>query len=389
MASVSLLAILIASTVTALIRDVRSATGPFQVGEIQWGPEILTSAPQINAAVMGKPRPIVQVWYPSQPASRDSGLRQLWGRVRRALRGRKSNSAEFGAPIAPGSRRFPLIIYFPGWFGTRIENYGLLCELASHGFIVAGVTYPARLSGMSDAAHKSQIRELGSFPVYTSLEVYRSLIAYSTDRVRFRARDASWLVDALLRIDAGSRDTMFTHRVDMTQIGIVGFSLGGAVAAETATMDPRIRAAVNVDGRHWGTGLHEGVKQPYLFIGEELLVPTQQELTASDPNTRYNAEADKFDYAQLALNLRRNGGIQVTVQNATHMDFTDDGSVGGLRRLLRPTLHHKRIHPARVLAILNACVLAFLQKHLTTQPTPLLTEAGSKFPEVRVDDWSR
>ncbi|MEJ0005631.1 MAG: hypothetical protein WDM77_04415 [Steroidobacteraceae bacterium] len=289
----------------------------------------------------------------------------------------------------PGSQRFPLIIYLPSWSGTRIDNGRLACEMASHGFIVAGITYPARLPGVTDAEYALQISELEIFPAYTSQEVYRALIGYSTDRVRHRARDVRWLLDTFVRIDAGDREAMFARRIDLTRIGTVGFSLGGAIAAETATMDPRINAAVNIDGRHWGTALHQGVRQPYLFIGDEQLMPTQLELIASDPNRRYNAEADSFDYSQLARNLRRNGGVQVRLPNINHMDFTDNGSESGLRRLLRPIISRNRINPARVLLILNTCVLAFLQKHLTTQAALPLAEVTSIFPEVRIEIWDQ
>lgn len=334
--------------------------------------------------MQGMPRPMIRVWYPSNPVSSDALVRQVLRRASGAKNARTIDSADLNAPIDPSAERFPLVVYFPGWPGTRIENYGLVRELASYGFIVAGVTYPAKVPGMSEADYQTQVKELEAYPRYTSEQVYKSLVAYSTERVRFRARDASLLLDAFARIDASAAG-IFAHRVDIERISIVGFSLGGAVAAEAANRDPRIRAAVNIDGRHWGDALLNGVKKPYLYIGEELLIPTDSELSSSNPDERYNAEADKYDYSQLAANLRRNGGIQVTVLKARHMDFTDTGSVPGWRRLL----HRNRIDPHRAHLILNTYVLAFLKANLNAEGSLRLFDTHPTFPEVRIDVWDR
>lgn len=378
-----LFAIFLGAGAIFLSKDTRPPTGPYGVGTISWGPEILSTSHE-DAGTQGMPRPMIRLWYPSNTVRSEGYVRQLLRKASGAVNARKIDSADFDAPIASGTKRFPLVVYFPGWPGTRIENYGLACELASHGFIVAGVTYPAKVPGMSKAVHRSQVKELENYPLYTSEEVYKSSSAYSTERVRFRARDASLLLDAFARINA-SPVGVFAHRVDMERLGIVGFSLGGAVAAETANRDPRIRAAVNIDGRHWGDALINGVEKPYLYIGEELLIPTTEQLTSSNPDERYNAEADKYDYSQLAANLRRNGGIQVTVLKARHMDFTDTGSVSGLRRMI----HRNHIDPRRVHLILNTYVLAFLKASLSAEGGLGLFDTNPKFPDVRIDVWDR
>jgi dienelactone hydrolase len=362
----------------------RQPTGPFAVGEARWGPEVLAISPQRAATLVGKPRPLIHLWYPADPAARESGLMRWWRSVRRGIDGGRADAALIGLPIARGAQRFPVVLYFPGWPGTRIENYGLVCELASHGFIVAGVTYPAKLPGTSETAYQEQVRELEHWIVYTSAEVYRQAAQYSTDRVRFRAHDAIALLDGLARVD-GADGSPFAHRLDLEHVGIIGFSLGGAVAAETSTMEPRIRAVVNIDGRHWGTALAGGVEQPYLFIGEELLQPSEADLTAADPDRRYNADADRFDYAQLAANLRRNGGIQVTILGTEHMNFTDSALVSRFRRLI----HRNRIDPRKVLDTLNAYVLAFLQRNLMGKPTALPPADAESLADVRVEVWQR
>lgn len=223
---------------------------------------------------------------------------------------------------SPAGRR-PLLVYFPGWPGTAIENLGLVRELASAGFVVATVEYPKPLPGLSDRALRRMVRELEAFPAYRSEQSYRDAVTQSIARVRKRARDASRVVDALLSPPGADGSDAAAIAIDPARIGILGFSLGGAVAAEAAWLDPRFKAVLNLDGRHWAEAREHGVRQPYLFISEPLPLPTEAELNAADADHRYNAIEDLSDYTSGAENLRRNGGYHLTITGMWHMNFTD------------------------------------------------------------------
>jgi dienelactone hydrolase len=110
------------------------------------------------------------------------------------------------------------------------------------------------------------------------------------------ARDASAGLDRLAALHNGDSDRRFAHRLNLEQTGILGYSFGGAVAAQATRMDPRLEAAVNLDGRHWAEALQQGVAVPYMFVGEELLMPTQAMLASTDPAIRYEAIMDQIDY---------------------------------------------------------------------------------------------
>jgi len=301
-----------------------------------------------------------------------------WGPTNRAPTNRPRVRLWYAADDdTRGMAHRPLLIYFPGWHGTQIENHGLINELASHGFIVAGVVYPKESAEAMD---------------YSSAAAYRRTQQVGTARVSARAADAVTLLDVLARLNAiatpsaSPRGTQLPRSIDLSHIGILGFSLGGAVAAEASTLDPRFRAVVNIDGRHWGRALELGVSQPYLFIGEELTMPTDADLAATDPTRRYNAIEDRRDYSQLAHNLRRHGGMQVSVSDAHHSYFTD---VGGSSRIRRWMGRGAR-HPARrVLLILNAYVLAFFRHTLMLEPSPLLVPGAQPFPRAQLRIWTR
>jgi dienelactone hydrolase len=352
-------------------------SGPFAVGEMSVAPEPL-ALPRQHANDSQPPvLPLTYLWYPAAVSGRSRAFPDLLARLQR--RGH-ANSAVVGSPMIPGATRFPVLLYFPGWPGTEIDNYSLICELVSHGFVVAGLVYPARMSGIPESTYEKQVRDLEGGMLYTSEAAYLNTVREANARVQLRAHDAVAVLDYLTRLDAGSPSGQFAGRLDVKNAGIIGFSLGGAVAAETAVIDSRIRAVVNMDGRAWGAALHQGVARPYLFLGEELLIPTAEDLASSNPDRRYNAILDQVDYAQLASNLKRHGGVQVTVLKTEHLDFTDRAQRWTRRRLLGL----KPISPQRAMLITSSYVLAFFQNTLAGRAAPLLTTVPSPFPEVRI-----
>lgn len=54
--------------------------------------------------------------------------------------------------------------------------------------------------------------------------------------------------------------------LDLFRVGMFGWSLGGAASAQAMHDDPRIKAAVNMDGTFWGPLAQEGVNRPFLLL---------------------------------------------------------------------------------------------------------------------------
>ena len=308
----------------------------------------------------------VQFWYPAAGRYRP---RSWTARLLTWRRGFE-DVAEEDAALAAAPETLPLVLYFPGWPGAAVDNRFLLTEFASHGYAVAAVTYP---QGPGDAPPRLD---------YSSEAAYRRTVALAEQRVQSRAADAGALLDELTRLRASGGCRALFRRLDLRRVGIAGFSFGGAVAAETATRDARVGAVVNIDGRHWGAALRDGVVPPYLFIGEELVMPGPDDLSSAQPERRYNAVLDQRDYSQLALNLRRNGGMKVSIAGSAHLNFTD----AALRRGLRKAPGTGSIEPRRALHIVAAHATQFFDHTLmrrSTHPPP----ATPRFAEARVEVW--
>ncbi|WP_293374346.1 hypothetical protein [Nevskia sp.] len=276
----------------------------------------------------------------------------------------------------------PLLFYYPGWPGVAIESAALVRELVSHGYYVATVEYPARQSGMSDARHTALLTELQQSYEYSSEARYRELIEISEARVRGRAADASATLDRLAALVASP-----THRLrgrfDVHRAGIIGFSLGGAVATQTVNRDRRFVTAINLDGRHWAEGRREGALRPMLMLSEPLPFPEPAQFSSTIADQRYNAIEDQDDYTQLAANLAKHGGMHVTIRDALHFNFADLCLTSP-----RPgRVASGRIDPRRGHQIIHAYALAWFDRALRGRPSPLLDTDTSPFPEVDVRYW--
>jgi hypothetical protein len=342
-----------------------------------------------RAVDVGRPLPQVQLWYPAAlPAHKRWDMRSwLIGRASVLLKAPLPAPATLGAPVAATQGRMPVLLYFPGWPETRVQNVTLIRELASRGFLVATVQYPAKLRALSDQAFRRQLEAVGRPMMdYSSDLTCAQSVRLNNERALIHARDAVLILDILGQLDrgrlaGGELADRFRSGLDVQRAGVFGFSFGGGVAAEAARLDTRIRAVVNMDGRHWADALQYGVEQPYLFIGEELVMPSAADLSSANPAIRCEAALDQVDYTNLAANLRRHGGVQVTIPDTAHMNFTDDPLRSPLRRLSGGG----RIDAQRARAIIQGYVTAFFLHYLP----PI--ESGKRsvlelprYPEARV-----
>src|SRR5207244_1834695 len=78
--------------------------------------------------------------------------------------------------------------------------------------------------------------------------------------------DMAFVLDRLEQLNASDTSGKFTGRLDMTRLGVFGHSFGGAQAAQFCHDDGRCKAVVDIDGRPFGTVIHEGMSKPFMFL---------------------------------------------------------------------------------------------------------------------------
>lgn len=164
-------------------------------------------------------------------------------------RGVRTNSFPH-VPAARTGDGFPLVVLSPGAGLNRIELSSLAEELASHGFVVAGV----------DHAHEAA-------PVKFPSGLVTECVACRTQEWALgavnRAQDVSFLLDRLTGPDPAWR---WSHVIDASGIGMAGHSWGGAATAETLLAEERVDAGINLDGPYYPSVLEEGLDKPLALI---------------------------------------------------------------------------------------------------------------------------
>ncbi len=122
-------------------------------------------------------------------------------------------------------REFPLVVYSHGFGATAASALPTLESLASHGFVVAAPDFPLSTPGL---------------PGSLDLLDYKS-----------QPGDVSFVITQILKLDRTSSSPLY-QQIEIHRIGVAGHSLGAvttlAVAYNSCCHDPRISAAVEMDG---------------------------------------------------------------------------------------------------------------------------------------------
>jgi predicted dienelactone hydrolase len=171
-----------------------------------------------------------------------------------------------------------------------------------------------------------------------------------------RALDVSFVIDQLTH---GNTAWRLAHLIDKHEIGMAGHSLGGAAAAATMTADPRVRAAVNMDGSFHPDLTPGQINRPFLMLGA--------------PASHHSAGGE-WEQTWAAL-----GGYKrwLTVAGADHFSFSDLDLL--LEEAGFPT---PPLSPQRGVAITREYVTAFFNQTLKGIHSPLLDGPSPNNPEV-------
>lgn len=367
-----LLALAVVSGLVLYRMHLRQPHGRFGVGVVAihidtrpvWGEPLRLETP--------RPLPDVSVWYPV--AAHSSAPQTRRGSWLARLHARISGRALMGAPMAPSPQTFPVLVYFTGWDGTAMDNRHLINELVSRGFIVAGVDYP-------DPGTLALLRQ----PMdWSSPAAAAATLRRADERVRTRATDARSVLDRLAALNVRDPSGRFTGRLDLQRVGIFGFSLGGAVAAESCWLDARFKAALNMDGWLFSDAAVQGIAQPYLLATGDYSAPPPAALGSSDPWVRLPAQYTVVDESRSLVNFRRHGGYLLLIPGAAHDDFSD--AAWGLLRI--PTLPDgSRPPPPRTAGLMEVYALTFFRTALGGEDAGLLDSSDAKQAGAELRSW--
>jgi dienelactone hydrolase len=356
-------------------------TGPYAVGRLafDW---VDTSRSDTLAPVPTSSRALsVWVWYPASPttAPRAAYAPGDWSHLQidgpaGFFEGPTSHvhpSAYEAPPAAPG--RFHVVVLEPG-MGLAAPQFTTLAEgLASHGYVVAGVTptFSANVSVVDDRLVGSTSK--GNPP---DLGVHHGAAQETGDRLL-----ATWVADARFARtkvgQLGDQHGILGGHIDGTRATYVGHSFGGAAALQACHDDSGCAGAVDLDGTQFGDVVHTGLKAPMLILGSENSCVTGTCTTKDADDTEAQSVARMLTAASPGPEYC------LAVTGTEHFDFTDFAA-WYIAQPLRSLFPLGPIDGDRALAIEATYVSAFVDGAVHRTGEPILTAPQPQYPEVRI-----
>jgi hypothetical protein len=336
-------------------RTLPAPTGSYVVGreQRQW-----TDTARVDplAPQAGQPRVLaVWLWYPAAAATSAAApyapgpwtnLRQQ-GFFAGPLERIRTQTFD-DVPVAEG--QFPLVVLEPG-LGLSAPQFTTLAQnLASNGFIVAGVTptYSANVSVIDG-------RVVERTPLGNPGDVTDAAMDALVD---VWVADARFVAGSVASLDGGDR---IAGHLRPGVVAYLGHSLGGATSLRACREDASCVGAVDLDGTPYGQVGSSGDDKPFLLLTSQAGCQERQ--------------------CQQLLSGTSASHWQYAVQGAEHFNFSDYGAY-----YLAPPLQSLlgqlgSINGARCLEIAGAVVLAFLDHVLRNGPPP--DGLAQRYPELR------
>src|SRR3984957_18942827 len=320
---------------------------------------------------------MVSLWYPATssdgrraqymtPAESELQLtsRGITGGPPDVLSKVRTNAAVDATP-AGHQRSLPLVVLSPGFTSPRSTLTALAEDLASHGYVVAGIdhTYESFATACPD----------GRVTICLARDALRRDGAQEV--AAGRAADVRFVLDELTGADPA---WPAAGLIDPSWMGMAGHSLGGAAAIAAMLADSRIRAGIDMDGSTCTPIPDDGLSRPFLFLGKQSnytpgsggAVPAE---TLAWKRLRGAVSTWERDW-KLLTSWKR----WLVVAGAVHASFTD-------LALLADQIGIDTgagLSGARSLDITRAYVRAFFDSHLRGRPHSLLDQPSPRYPEV-------
>ncbi|MGW5682657.1 alpha/beta hydrolase family protein [Nonomuraea sp. NPDC003754] len=247
----------------------------------------------------------------------------------------------------PAGRKLPLVVLSPGFTKPVSTLTSLAEELASRGYVVAGIdhTYESYATTFPDGrVAKCLACDSDTDP------------GFGTGLVQGRATDVSFVLDRLPSTWDGA------DLIDRSRIAMVGQSIGGASAMAAMVKDSRVRAGIDMDGTTYARIPKSGFARPFMFLGSAQHVP-------GGPAPTWDRDW------KLLTGWKR----WLVLSGAEHQSFTDGPLVEGALGV-KPA--YGVLPAARAAELTRTYVAAFLDQHLKSRRQPFLDKPSSRYPEV-------
>ncbi|MFI6386775.1 alpha/beta hydrolase family protein [Nonomuraea sp. NPDC050540] len=247
----------------------------------------------------------------------------------------------------------PLVVLSPGFKKPRATLTALAEDLASRGYVVAGIdhTYESIATAFPD----------GRVTTCVPCEGEREPSTF-TKAVNGRAADVSFVIDRLTAKGTWKGAAL----IDRSKVAMAGHSLGGASSLAAMVKDDRIRAGIDIDGTVPPGVPGTDLARPFMFLGK--------------PAT-YTPGSGSAETATWEQAWKRLTGWKrwLLMTGAQHESFNDLGPLAAQLGLDTGA----QVPGPRSWELTRTYVGAFLDLHLRKKPQPLLDRPSPRHPEIK------
>ena len=323
---------------------------------------------------------MVQFWY---PAERARGRKRARYRDGRRDSRRTSNlplvktRSFLNAPVLREQKEFPVLIFTGP--NHRFQNTFQTEELASHGFLVVGLDHPYGSDRVTfPDGRVIRRRKENVFLDFRTDETLADSVREVEGELAVRAADVEFVIAELGRWQSSRAANPLAGRVDLSRIGILGHSFGGAVAAEVCLRNPSVRAGINMDGWMFGDSAREGIPQPFFFMADCTPMPAAHTLSPKNDNQTRAVTRTIQGYQEIENSLNRHGGYYLQTAGLEHMNYSDYP----LYSRMKSKTGAGRADIRRAHRMVNRLSVAFFKTYLLQHSEGALIRAAAEFPEA-------
>jgi pimeloyl-ACP methyl ester carboxylesterase len=251
-----------------------------------------------------------------------------------------SSYAYADVPLARAEATYPVLIFSHGSGGLPRLHNTQLEALASHGYVVVAIHHPYGAAAT----------------VFPDGRVIEADFSVPEDTVvAIWSADQLFVLDQLETLNADDPEEVFTGRLNLDKIGILGQSMGGAASVKTCLNDARCKAVLSEDGFATPDVVQTGLTTPFLLMRNE----------------------DGINGQDQRLLGRSTAPIYLlTFAGFGHVNFSDAPLWGENIPLI------SSVEPLRATEVTNAYLLAFFNQYLKGTDETLLDGASADYPEV-------
>ncbi len=375
-------------------------TGPYAVGSRYFylidkaRPDLISPDPDDYRSIS------LQVWYPAEPGPDD---RLILLNDRRLIEGYVQEGAldptiltEWAlepthsflkAKPAKAKTPFPVILYSSS--GVMNANTFLSEELASHGYVVFSIGHPYWCEFYFDAEgkttpldknneyYKQLWKEEGSWQVLKikkeitlakTLEdrpdLYKKLnqaMPTEASDLRLWGEDIGFVVNQLKEMN--SNTGFFKGIMDVSRIGVMGYSKGGAAAGQYClAADDRCKAGINLGGFMFGDIVEKNLKKPFLIM--EHIEPWAP---------------DGLPIGELFIERAEGSAYIIAIKDALHGNFCD---LTLAKKYIKAEGIVGPIDGEKFLNIMEYYVRAFFDKYVKGVSGAVIEDLSAIYPEI-------